>query len=39
MLNLSPEFTLNIQNVFGEAGYAFLNALPDLIAEATVRWG
>jgi hypothetical protein len=37
-LNLPPEFISNIQNTFRENGYAFLKALPDLIAEASARW-
>jgi len=38
-MNLPPEFISNIQGVYGEEGYAFLKALPDLIAEASTRWG
>jgi len=38
-LNLPPEFISNIQNVFKEQGHAFLKTLPDLIAEASVKWG
>jgi streptomycin 6-kinase len=38
-LKLPPEFISNIQGVFGEEGDAFLKALPDLIAEASSRWG
>jgi streptomycin 6-kinase len=38
-MNLPPEFISNIQGVFGERGDAFLKALPDLIAEASARWG
>src|SRR5258705_11318573 len=38
-MNLPSEFISNIQNVFGEDGPAFLKALPDLIAEASARWG
>lgn len=38
-MNLPPEFISNIQNTFREDGYAFLKALPDLIAEASARWG
>jgi streptomycin 6-kinase len=38
-MNLPPEFISNIQGVFGERGHAFLKALPDLIAEASARWG
>ena len=39
MFSLPAEFISNIQNVFREDGYAFLKALPDLIAEASARWG
>lgn len=38
-MNLPPEFISNIQNTFREDGYAFLKALPDLIAEASTLWG
>jgi streptomycin 6-kinase len=38
-LNLPPEFISNIQNTFQKDGHTFLNALPDLIAEASARWG
>jgi streptomycin 6-kinase len=38
-LNLPPEFISNIQNTFQKDGHIFLNALPDLIAEASARWG
>jgi len=38
-MNLPPEFISNIQGVFKEEGNAFLKALPDLIAEASARWG
>jgi len=38
-MNLPLEFISNIQNVFGEDGHAFLKSLPDLIAEASARWG
>jgi len=38
-LNLPAEFISNIQNTFREEGHAFLKALPDLIAEASARWG
>jgi len=38
-MNLPPEFISNIQNTFREDGYAFLKALPDLIEEASARWG
>jgi len=38
-MNLPPEFISNIQNTFEENGYAFLDALPNLIEEASTRWG
>jgi streptomycin 6-kinase len=38
-MNLPPEFISNIQNTFQERGYAFLNMLPDMIEEASARWG
>jgi hypothetical protein len=38
-VNLPPEFVSNIQNTFRENGYAFLEALPDSIAEAAEKWG
>lgn len=38
-LDIPPEFISNIQNTFREDGYTFLKALPDLIAEASTRWG
>ncbi|HEX9385764.1 MAG TPA: aminoglycoside phosphotransferase family protein [Anaerolineales bacterium] len=38
-MNLPPEFVSNIQNTFQERGYTFLNALPDMIEEASARWG
>ena len=38
-MNLPSEFISNIQNTFREDGHAFLKALPDLIAEASTRWG
>ncbi|HSO12069.1 MAG TPA: aminoglycoside phosphotransferase family protein [Anaerolineales bacterium] len=38
-MNLPLEFISNIQNTFREDGHAFLKALPDLIAEASARWG
>jgi streptomycin 6-kinase len=37
-LNLPAEFISNIQNTFRENGYAFLEALPDSIAQASARW-
>ena len=38
-MNLPPEFISIIQNTYREDGYAFLKALPDLILEASTRWG
>lgn len=38
-MNLPPEFISNIQNVYEADGHAFLEALPNLIAEASARWG
>lgn len=38
-MNLPPEFISNIQNTFQEDGHTFLKALPELIAEASARWG
>lgn len=38
-MNLPSEFISNIQNTFREDGHAFLKTLPDLIAEASTRWG
>jgi hypothetical protein len=38
-MNLHPEFISNVQNTFRDEGHAFLEALPDLIAEASARWG
>jgi len=38
-MKLPPEFISNIQNTFREDGNAFLKALPELIAEASARWG
>ncbi len=37
-MNLSPEFISTIRNTFREAGYAFLEALPVSIEEASARW-
>jgi streptomycin 6-kinase len=39
MFSLPPEFISTIQNTFREEGHAFLKALPDMIAEASARWG
>ncbi|MBK9924283.1 MAG: phosphotransferase [Anaerolineales bacterium] len=38
-MNLPSEFISNIQGVFKEEGHAFLKALPNLITEASARWG
>jgi streptomycin 6-kinase len=38
-LNLPHEFVSNIQNTFQEDGHTFLKQLPDLIAQASARWG
>ena len=38
-MNLPPEFISNIQNTFQEDGHTFLKSLPDLINEASARWG
>jgi streptomycin 6-kinase len=37
-MNLPFEFISNIQNTFREDGYAFLEALPSSIAEASAKW-
>jgi streptomycin 6-kinase len=37
-LNLPPEFISNVQNIYLEDGRAFLDALPDSVAEASARW-
>lgn len=38
-MNLPPEFISTIQSTFREEGHAFLESLPELIAEASARWG
>ncbi len=38
-MNLPSEFISNVQNTYREEGHAFLKALPELIAEASARWG
>jgi len=38
-MNLPPEFISTIKNTFREEGHAFLKSLPNLIAEASTRWG
>lgn len=37
-MNLPPEFVSNVKNVYLEDGRAFLDALPESIAEASARW-
>jgi streptomycin 6-kinase len=37
-VKLPSEFISTIQNVYQKEGHVFLNALPDLIAEASRRW-
>lgn len=39
MMDLPAEFLSTIQNTFQADGHAFLNALPESIAEASGRWG
>jgi streptomycin 6-kinase len=38
-MNLSPAFIQNIHAAFGERGREWLVQLPDLIEEASARWG
>ena len=38
-MNLPSKFISNVQNTFRDDGHAFLKALPDLVAEASARWG
>lgn len=38
-MNLPPKFISNVQNVYLDDGRAFLEALPDSIAETSARWG
>ena len=38
-MNLPAAFVSNIRNVFKERGDAFLDTLPDLIAQASAKWG
>ena len=37
-MNFPSEFISNVQNVYLEDGRAYLEALPDLIADASARW-
>ena len=38
-MNLPPEFLTTIRNTFQADGHAFLEALPESVAEASARWG
>jgi streptomycin 6-kinase len=38
-VSLPPDFIKTIQNVFGEDGRELLARLPELIADASIRWG
>jgi streptomycin 6-kinase len=38
-MNLPPDFIQTIQSVFGEDGKIFLENLPNLIEQASTRWG
>ena len=38
-MNLPPEFISNVRGVLLEDGHPYLDALPDLIDEASARWG
>jgi streptomycin 6-kinase len=38
-VSLPPDFIKTIQNVFGEDGHELLARLPELIVEASIRWG
>ena len=38
-MNLPPEFLSNVQGVLREDGRRYVDALPDLVAEASVQWG
>lgn len=38
-MNLTTEFVSNVQGVLLEDGRPYLDALPDLIAEASAQWG
>jgi streptomycin 6-kinase len=39
IVSLPPEFIQTIKNTFGTDGEAWLDALPNLISEASRRWG
>ncbi|NTW13384.1 MAG: phosphotransferase [Anaerolineales bacterium] len=38
-MNLPPEFISNVQGVLQEDGRRYVDALPDLVAEASAQWG
>ena len=38
-MNLPPEFISNVQGVLLEDGRRYVDALPDLVAEASAQWG
>jgi len=38
-MNLPPEFVSNVQGVLQEDGRRYVDALPDLVAEASAQWG
>jgi len=38
-VNLPPEFIRTIKNSFGADGETWLSTFPDLIADASIRWG
>ena len=38
-MNLPPDFIRTIQGVFGKKGRVFIQTLPELIAQASGRWG
>ncbi|HET7144537.1 MAG TPA: aminoglycoside phosphotransferase family protein [Anaerolineales bacterium] len=38
-MNLPPDFIQTMQSVFGEEGRIFLENLPNLIEQASTRWG
>ena len=38
-MNLPPEFISNVQGVLLEDGRRYIDALPDLVAEASAQWG
>jgi streptomycin 6-kinase len=38
-MNLPPEFISNVQGVIQEDGRRYVDALPDLVVEASAQWG